>query len=163
MSTPEGLAIRGAVATLATPDAPEAPRRLSTKASRAAAALSTAGTSTPNAITVGACGIVLAPRPMAGNRAVRVEMRNSSPPSLWLTTGAGRRRLDDRTFGRRRPPAPNNMMLHRGGGGLGLTLCPFLVPCTKCIQNVNVKKTGDGELGVRRTSPTRAFRDCVLR
>ena len=93
---------------------------------------------TPNAITVGACGIVLAPRPMAGNRAVRVEMRNSSPPSLWLTTGAGRRRLDDRTYRRRRPPAPNNMMLHRGSGGLGLTLCPFLVPCTKCIQNVNV-------------------------
>ena len=93
---------------------------------------------TPNAVAVGARGIVLAPQPMAGNRAMRVEMRNSSPPSLWLTTGAGRRRLDDRTYGRRRPPAPNNMMLHRGSGGLGLTLCPFLVPCTKCIQNVNV-------------------------
>ena len=35
------------------------------------------------------------------------------------------------------------MMLHRGGGGLGLTLCPFLVPCTKCIQNVNVNVNED--------------------
>ena len=33
-------------------------------------------------------------------------------------------------------------MLHRGSGGLGLTLCPFLVPCTKCIQNVNVNVNG---------------------
>ena len=47
-------------------------------------------------------------------------------------------RVPRAAIGRRRPPAPNNMMLHRGGGGLGLTLCPFLVPCTKCIQNVNV-------------------------
>eukprot|EP01044_Picomonas_judraskeda_P004392 COSAG03_NODE_386_length_8314_cov_5.931589_2_plen_51_part_00 len=44
---------------------------------------------TPTAVTVGACGIVLAPQSMAGNRAMRVEMRNSSPPSLWLTTGTG--------------------------------------------------------------------------
>jgi hypothetical protein len=44
---------------------------------------------TPNAVAVGARGIVLAPQPMAGNRAMRVEMRNSSPPSLWLTTGVG--------------------------------------------------------------------------
>ena len=44
---------------------------------------------TPYAKTVGARGVVQAPQPMVGNRVKRVEMRNSSPPSLWLTTGAG--------------------------------------------------------------------------
>jgi hypothetical protein len=29
-------------------------------------------------------------------------------------------------------------MLHRGGGGLGLTLCPYLVLSAKYILNVNV-------------------------
>ena len=43
----------------------------------------------PDAKTVGACGVVRAPQPMVGNRVKRVEMRNSSPPSLWLTTKAG--------------------------------------------------------------------------
>ena len=44
---------------------------------------------TPDAKTVGACGAVRAPQPMVGNRAMRVEMRTSSPSSLWLVTGVG--------------------------------------------------------------------------
>ena len=65
----------------------------------------------PNAVTVGACGIVLAPQPMADNRAMRVEMRNSSPSSLWLATGVGWHRLGEGTL-EEAPPTPDNTMLH---------------------------------------------------
>ena len=46
---------------------------------------------TPDAKIVGACGVVRAPQPMVGNRVKRVlvEMRNSSPPSLWADNRGG--------------------------------------------------------------------------
>ena len=52
---------------------------------------------TPNAVTVGACGIVLAPQPMADNRAMRVEMRNFKPPQPMVDNRGRRHRLGDGT------------------------------------------------------------------
>ena len=44
---------------------------------------------TPDAKTVGACGVVRAPQPMVGNRVKRVEMRNSSPPQPMADNRGG--------------------------------------------------------------------------
>ena len=93
---------------------------------------------TPDAKTVGACGVVRAPQPMVGNRVKCVEMRNSSPPSPWLTTGAGRRRLGDRTVQRDAPPHPTKQRYTEAVGDWARLFYPFLVLCAKYTKNVNV-------------------------